>query len=70
MHHVDPFRPEAAAPPYIAPAPDPELLVQGTSSEVLSWVGNSASRANKALEAEMFSNDPRKTLIAKLEKIL
>lgn len=70
MHHVDPFSPAAAFPPYIEPAPDPEALVQGTSAEVLAWVGTSSSRAAKAFEAELVSNDPRKTLIAKLEKLM
>jgi hypothetical protein len=48
---------------------DPEKPPVGTAREVLGWVGVSASRAQRAIEVEEHTADPRKVLIANLRKI-
>ena len=42
---------------------------RGTIAEVLAWVGGDSDRAEVALESELMSTAPRKTLIGKLEEI-
>lgn len=57
--------------------PEPHVIVEpvvegapdGTSAEVLAWVGDDVERAHEALEKELTHKAPRKTLIADLEKL-
>lgn len=51
-------------------APQPPSLPQGTSAEVLAWVGEDTDRAQQALDAENDSHKPRKGLIEELKEIL
>lgn len=48
---------------------DPEAVPSGTAEDVLAWVGDDQSRALRALEAEKAGDNPRTTLIGKLEKL-
>jgi hypothetical protein len=41
----------------------------GTAADVLNAVGNDAIEARRYLDAELASDSPRKTLVAKLEKL-
>ena len=43
---------------------------RGTSREVLEWVGEDPERAQFALDRENAGDEPRKTLIDKLEKLV
>lgn len=43
---------------------------RGTSKEILGWVGEDANRAAFALEREKDSDEPRPTLVDKLEKLV
>lgn len=44
-------------------------LPDGTSAEVLAWVGDDPDRSAKALAAERASDNPRSTLVARLEAL-
>jgi hypothetical protein len=41
----------------------------GSAAEVLAAVGTDATEARRYLDAELASDKPRKTLVAKLEKL-
>lgn len=41
----------------------------GTVSDVLDWVGDDPQRAEQALGIENGKDEPRKTLVAQLEKV-
>ena len=43
---------------------------EGTAKEVMSWVGDDAERAQRALDAEQSSGDPRSTLVEDLERVI
>ena len=45
-------------------------LPDGTSKEVLDWVGDDTDRASAALEREQADPQPRKTLVAALKKLV
>lgn len=49
---------------------DPAEVPQGTAREVLVWVGTSKERAQRALDAEMATSDPRKVLASTLQKVV
>jgi hypothetical protein len=59
-------------------APEPQVEEQqtesevpdGTSAEVLSWVGDDKGRAQAALDKENADESPRKGLTGELEKLL
>jgi hypothetical protein len=46
-----------------------DAVPAGSIKEVLAWVGSDATKAQKALDAEKSSDDPRSSLITKLEAI-
>jgi hypothetical protein len=53
------------------PAASDEVQVpKGTTSELLSWVGDDKERAQRALDAENATDKPRKGLVEELEEIL
>jgi hypothetical protein len=58
--------------PEVVEAPVTEEIVvpEGSVKKVLDWVGDDATRAQKALDAENDNADPRTSLITKLESIL
>lgn len=58
--------PEAVA----APVTDEIVVPEGSIKNVLAWVGEDATRAQKALDAENDSDDPRSSLVTKLESII
>lgn len=67
--------PEAPATeqPTPEPTPEPEAeleVPQGTSKEVMEWVGDDKERAAAALAAEQASGEPRKGLTRDLEELL
>lgn len=43
---------------------------EGTVKEVLNWVGDDKEKAQKALDAENATGEPRKSLVAELEEKL
>lgn len=49
---------------------DPNQVPEGTTQEVLDWVGDDPAKAKKALATEKKSDDPRVTLVEPLEKII
>jgi hypothetical protein len=67
---------KAAAAPATAPEPEPEPeatgseVPEGTTAEILAWVGDDQERAQAALDAEQASDKPRVGLTGELEKIL
>lgn len=52
-----------------APQIEEEAVPEGSIKEVLGWVGEDATKAQKALEAEE-AGEGRKTLVAKLNEII
>lgn len=42
---------------------------EGTTNEIMAWVGDSTERAKNALDAENENDTPRKTLVSQLEKM-
>lgn len=42
----------------------------GTTKEILEWVGDDPERAQRALDAELASDKPRKTLVEPLEELI
>lgn len=75
-HFHDPFRPSSArdedgAQPRTVAEPDPVAEVpDGTTKEVLEWVGDDKDRASLALQKEQDHDDPRKGVVEKLTKLL
>lgn len=61
---------KAAAKKAAAPAQDPNKVPEGTTDEILDWVGNDPARARKALNEEKKDDKPRVTLVEPLEKII
>ena len=49
---------------------DAPIAATATIDEVEEWVGDDPDRARQALAAEQARPEPRKTLVAKLERIL
>ncbi len=45
-------------------------VVDGTIKEVMAWVGEDSTRAERALEAEEAKKSPRATLIKNLKALL
>lgn len=43
---------------------------QGTTKEILEWVGNDLERAQRALDQENADEKPRKTVVKALEDLL
>lgn len=43
---------------------------EGTSIEIMSWVGNDKKRAQRALDVENEHEKPRKTLVSQLKALL
>lgn len=42
----------------------------GTSKEILDWVGEDQDRASRALAIEQADEEPRKTLVTALKKLV
>lgn len=62
--------PEPTSKPILAADASPEDVPSGTVAEVLTWVGDDPVRAQKALDAEVSHDKPRKGLVSVLtEKI-
>lgn len=53
-----------------APEPDAITVPEGSIKNVLAWVGDDRTKAQAALDAENATDDPRTTLVSKLEDIL
>jgi hypothetical protein len=53
-----------------APEPEEEPVPDGTSAEVLQWVGDDQGKAQRALDKEQADDKPRVGLTGELEKIL
>lgn len=78
MSYHDPYRPssargEGASAPKaeVYKEPDPETTVpDGTTKEVLAWVGNDADKAKLALDKEESHDEPRKGLVKELNSII
>lgn len=81
MSDTDPYMSvEVASFAVPAPAVEPEaveapvteemIVPEGSVKKVLDWVGDDATRAQKALDAENSSDDKRTSLVSKLEAIL
>jgi hypothetical protein len=68
-----PARKRAASKPKAkaeAPQQDPNAVPDGTTEEVLAWVGDDKARAQKALDKEQKDDSPRVTLVEPLEKLV
>lgn len=54
--------------PFVGPEPDkgPDDVPDGSTKEILAWVGDSEERAAKALAAEKSRDKPRSTLVKAL----
>lgn len=62
---------EVPAPEAVeAPVKDEIVVPEGSIKKVLDWVGDDATRAQKALDAENDSDETRTSLVTKLEAIL
>ena len=61
---------KAAAAREEKPAADPNEVPEGTADEVVSWAGDDAAKARKALAAEKKNENPRKTVVEPLEKVI
>lgn len=73
--HHDPFRPtnlrsEDAQTSPIAEDQATVSVPDGTTKEVLSWVGDDPSKARAALDKEMQHNSPRKGLVNELNSLV
>ena len=68
--------PEPAAPaadevaPMVPSTPPEEPVPDGTTAEILAWVGGDPDRAQRALDKEQTSDRPRSGLTGELNKIL
>lgn len=51
------------------PAPDEEPVPDGAPAQVLAWVNRDQARAARALAAERKREQPRESLVARLEKL-
>lgn len=47
-----------------------EPVPEGTTAEIMDWVGDDADRAQRALDAENENDKPRKTLVSQLENMI
>jgi len=61
---------ETTPPAVEQPNPKNDELPEGTTAEILEWVGDNPTRARKALAAERKTDDPRVTLVEPLQKII
>lgn len=52
------------------PAPGPDEVPDGSTAEVLAWVGEDKDRAQRALDKENAGSRPRTTLVKPLAEIL
>ena len=52
------------------PKADPNVVPDGTTEEVLDWVGDDRDKAERALAKEREDEKPRVTLVEPLEKII
>lgn len=66
---VDSFNQPVAEQPVEAPQTDVQAVPEGSIKDVLAWVGEDATKAQNALDAEK-SGEKRTTLISKLEAII
>lgn len=60
--------------PQMAAEPEPEAspgdVPEGTTAEILDWVGDDLDRAQRALDTEQANERPRVGLTSELNKIL
>ena len=66
---VDSFNQPVVETPVEAPQTAETEVPEGSIKDVLGWVGEDTTKAQKALDAEK-SGDKRTTLISKLESII
>jgi hypothetical protein len=66
---VDSFDQTVAEKPVEAPVADVQTAPEGSIKEVLAWVGDDATKAQTALDAEK-TGEKRTTLISKLEAVI
>lgn len=67
--HGAPVRITDGSPPVVEEPPPAGLDIEGTSKEVLAWVGDDPARAAEAREAEAARDKPRSTLLKSLDEI-
>lgn len=63
-------KPQPTSTPIVQKEADPDAVPQGTTPEVMSWVDSDPERAQKALDAELADNRPRKGLVSSLQEIV
>ena len=66
---VDSFDQPVVEQPVDAPVADVQAVPEGSIKDVLAWVGDDATKAQNALDAEK-TGEKRTTLISKLEAII
>lgn len=66
---VDSFDQTVAEKPAEAPQTEEATVPEGSIKEVLAWVGEDATKAQAALDAEK-TGEKRTTLVSKLEAII
>lgn len=66
---VDSFDQPVAGKPVEAPVTEEATVPEGSIKEVLAWVGDDATKAQAALDAEK-TGEKRTTLISKLESVI
>ena len=49
---------------------DPTKVPSGTAPEVLSWVGDDAEKAQRALDVELADSKPRRGLLSSLQSVI
>lgn len=64
----NPYGGHEAVVEQVPPAKGPDEVPDGSTKEILAWVDGDADRAALALEAERSRDEPRKSLVEKLEK--
>lgn len=62
--------PTPTTQPITAPDAGPEDVPSGTVPEVMTWVGDDPVRAQKALDAEVENDKPRKGLVEQLSEMI
>lgn len=62
--------PTPTSTPIIAKGASEDDVPSGTVPEILTWVGEDAERAERALSKEKADNKPRKGLVSQLEEVI
>lgn len=70
VHRVGLDAPEPTSKPIVAEDADPNAVPAGTVPEILTWVGDDAERAQRALDVENENDRPRRGLVKQLTALL